>query len=94
MAGYVAVLGPRTAWSSGVVGRVPPAPRVLLVEFPDSQIPWLEPRDVGVDEARHILRPGALYLDTLFHPAEVPAEAMPEDIDKLLIGPDEKPGAK
>lgn len=52
---YLAVVGPRTAWP-GACGRklaeIPdgPANQILLIETHGTGIPWMEPRDMSLDE--------------------------------------------
>ena len=51
---YVAVTGTGTAWSSNISRPGKPIAndhRVVLVEVENSGIPWMEPRDLTVDEA-------------------------------------------
>jgi hypothetical protein len=50
---YVAVVGPETMWPgdySATPDEVTNPDGILLVEYPDSRIPWCEPRDLTVDE--------------------------------------------
>ena len=58
--------------------------KILLIEFPESDIKWSEPRDLTVDEAVRVIHGGTFYLanDLFFH--EVPAGATAADIRKLL----------
>ncbi len=56
MTNYFAVVGPKTLWPEtrcGVIEeRMKEAlPEVLVIELPDSEINWMEPRDVSVAEA-------------------------------------------
>ena len=53
---YVAVTGPGTAWPDGRGSRVDEFTdgtknTILLIEMSDSDINWMEPRDVTIDEA-------------------------------------------
>jgi hypothetical protein len=52
MTNYFAVIGPQTLWpgtTSGVIeaSMMAAAPEVLVIELPDSDINWMEPRDVS-----------------------------------------------
>lgn len=52
---YVAVTGPGTAWP-GATGAMfkdicDPSKCILLIELPDSDIHWMEPRDISLKEA-------------------------------------------
>jgi hypothetical protein len=52
---FVAVVGPRTAWSGSKSKRdidlAPLSQTILLVEIAEPGIPWLEPRDLPADPA-------------------------------------------
>jgi prepilin-type processing-associated H-X9-DG protein len=61
---YVAVIGPNTAWpgdKSSNVERISEGDgtsnTILLVELPDSDIQWAEPRDLSFDELCHKMTP-------------------------------------
>ena len=52
---YFAVLGPRTLWPAQKPGRIAnemleSQPEVLVIEMPDSEVNWMEPTDIDVDE--------------------------------------------
>ena len=50
---YVAVVGPETMWQGTQATRpdeVVNQDAILVVEYPESNIPWREPRDVAVEE--------------------------------------------
>ena len=49
MTSYVAVTGPGTVWDDYRTRGTPP--RVLVVEVANSNINWMEPRDITLDEA-------------------------------------------
>jgi prepilin-type processing-associated H-X9-DG protein len=60
---YVAVVGPNTAWPgerSLKLSDIPDSGRhtIMLVELADSDIPWMEPRDVTIEEAIRAIRSG------------------------------------
>ena len=76
---YFAVIGPKTLWpgtACGVIdGRMKGgAPEDLVIELPDSEVHWMEPRDVSVEEVISRLESlsetdaihprGVLYVDT------------------------------
>jgi hypothetical protein len=95
---YVAVVGPGTAWEAGE------GPLLLVVEWPDSDIHWAEPRDLTVEEflewfrqrpgRSDSLHPGfLLYIDTRGDAHELPTDAAPEEVRKLLVGPSSEPVA-
>ena len=55
MTNYFAVIGPQTLWpgtTSGVIEErmMEATPEVLVIELPDSDVNWMEPRDVSVVE--------------------------------------------
>ena len=57
---YVAVVGPNTMWP-GAVGAAPAADgsdseKILVLEFPGSDILWMEPRDLSVDQALDLVK--------------------------------------
>jgi len=57
---YVAVVGPTTVWPGPIAGTIGgikdgTANTVLLIEFGGQQIPWLEPRDLKVDDSLQML---------------------------------------
>ena len=48
---YVAVVGPDTLWPGKVPGDLQKHPKgILVVEWPESDINWAEPRDITVEE--------------------------------------------
>ena len=47
---YVAVTGPGTLWQEGRTRRSESDRRILVIEWPDSDIHWTEPRDITVEE--------------------------------------------
>lgn len=95
---YVAVVGPQTAWP----GKQPAAmsaskTQILLVEWPQSDIHWAEPRDVSVEEFLDWFRSGPdrsgtnhpgciLYLDTQGEIGELRSDADPQTVRRLLVG--------
>ena len=98
---YLAVVGPNTLWAGTSPVRLPTslAPRLLVVEWPPSDIHWAEPRDLSVDEflawfhaqpqtgANHT--PGLLYLDTTGRVGELPKDTDPQTVRRLLTGESE-----
>jgi hypothetical protein len=57
---YVAVVGPRTAWPGSRSSKVSEftdgtSNTILVVEDPSRKIPWMEPRDLVLDEAIEML---------------------------------------
>ncbi len=103
---YVAVVGPGTMWP-GTEGRKWPQRKadddvadvhhpILVVEWPESDIHWAEPRDVTVDEfldwfrkpirCRHTTHPDCiLYVDTAAEVHELPLDSDPEEVRRLLM---------
>jgi hypothetical protein len=95
---YVAVVGPESLWTGTSPVPLPPAltPRLLVVEWPSSDIHWAEPRDLSVDEflawfetqphagANHPR--GLLYLDTTGRVGELPRNTDPQTARRLLTG--------
>ena len=84
---YVAVVGLGTAWSADENTRRRASlhqPKVLLIEFLESDIKWSEPRDLTIEKAAQVIHGGTFYLGTDLHYHEVPADATPEEIRKLL----------
>src|SRR5260221_11241198 len=95
MTNYFAVNGPRTVWpgtNSGVIEErmMEAMPEVLVIELPESDVNWMEPRDVSVAEAnsrlealsgkRGAIHPrGIQYVDTAQR-----VHAFPE-ADRLLL---------
>jgi prepilin-type processing-associated H-X9-DG protein len=49
MTSYVAVTGPGTVWDAHHAAGTPP--RVMVIEVTNSNINWMEPRDLTLDEA-------------------------------------------
>ncbi|MEE8451706.1 MAG: DUF1559 domain-containing protein [Thermoguttaceae bacterium] len=52
---YVAVVGPRTVWQNGDSVKLDdikdgPENTILLIEFPGSDIHWMEPRDLSIQD--------------------------------------------
>ena len=82
MTAYVVVTGPKTMWPTDEADRMPdvseePPNTILVVEIGDSDIHWMEPRDISFEEAmrginasekpcissRHMRKCGFLYHD-------------------------------
>ncbi len=63
---YVAVIGERTLWPGDkplYFANLPPSAysKILVIEIPDTDIPWMEPRDISIDEALALFSaPGGL----------------------------------
>ena len=95
---YVAVVGPNTLWEETQPIRLPPslAPRLLVVEWPPSDVHWAEPRDLSADEllAWFQAQPqaganrtqGLLYLDTTGRVGELTKGTDPQTVRRLLTG--------
>jgi hypothetical protein len=97
MSSFVAVVGPNTAWPSATARKLgeikEPKRTILLIEIPNSNINWLEPRDVTIDELKNglagLIPPGGASphsegFNVLFAAGHV--ETLPVDIDpKKLI---------
>jgi len=100
---YVAVVGPGTLWPGSEPAKWP-HPKgersaeshdpILLVEWPESDIYWAEPRDVTVDEfvewfrnpRRKTNHRGCiLFIDTALEVRELPLDADPETVRELLM---------
>ncbi|MGE5326609.1 MAG: DUF1559 domain-containing protein, partial [Deltaproteobacteria bacterium] len=80
MTNYFAVIGSKTLWPGTTCGVIEErmmeaAPEVLVIELPDSDVNWMEPRDVSVANAisrlealsgdRRAIHPrGIQYVDT------------------------------
>jgi hypothetical protein len=48
---YVAVVGPDTLWPGTTPGDPKKHPKaILVVEWPENEIPWAQPRDISVEE--------------------------------------------
>lgn len=58
--------------------------KILLIELPDSDIPWTEPRDLTIGEALLAVRPGTMFVRTDLSVDQVPEDATPDDIRKLF----------
>lgn len=97
---YVAVVGPETLWPGKEPGEFKSGSAVLVVEWPRSDIHWAEPRDVTIEEFLDWFRskPGRwdsshsgclLYVDADGKVGEIPYDADPATVRKLLAG--EKP---
>ena len=71
---YLLITGDGTAWADG---RAPildeftdgPANTIILVEIADSDIPWLEPRDMTLEQAMLGINPGLRICISSWHPA-------------------------
>lgn len=95
---YVAVVGPNTLWPGETSRSLAKRPRaILVVEWPKSDIHWAEPRDVTVEEFLDWFRKkprdvnsfhphGLLYVDAQGNVGELPNDADPETVRKLLSG--------
>ena len=95
---YVAVVGPDTLWPGKVPGDLKKHPKgILVVEWPNSNIHWAEPRDITVEEfldwfrkkpsEQNSLHPGGLlYIDAQGNVGELRNDTDPETVRKLLVG--------
>ena len=90
---YVAVVGPGTLWEQPC--RLSGSDkRILVIEWPNSDIHWSEPRDITVDELLDWLKskpdtnhPGCLqYVDGSGEVGELRTDSDPETVRTLLIG--------
>jgi hypothetical protein len=75
---YLAVMDERTAWASLSTKQLkvsdPPSETLLLIEAPELQVPWMEPRDLSFDEAVALLsKPTKHYSDGWFSVKEYDA---------------------
>jgi hypothetical protein len=103
MTDYVAVVGPGTVWSSSDSGTPRSMTRkraagskspIVVVEWPESDIHWAEPRDVSIDEFLKCFRAvpprsgnhrnTILYVDADGIVGELPMDTDPETVRKLL----------
>jgi hypothetical protein len=96
MTDYVAVVGPGTLWPGRTPGKIGRESVLLVVEWPRGNIHWAEPRDITVEEFLDYFRskPGRwsgnhrgclLYVDLSGHVGEIPNNADPESVRKLLM---------
>lgn len=103
---YVAVVGPGTLWPGGESGDLPKPTGekiepdaqspILLVEWPESDIHWAEPRDITVDEFLDLFRSKSgrskchhkdyiLYVDAELQVHELPIDSDPDTVRSLLM---------
>ena len=101
---FIAVTGPGTMWPEEGGREWPDANAehqpILIVEWPESDIHWAEPRDVTMEEfldwfrkpvkeRNRTHRDCILYVDTASEVGEIPLDADPEEVRRmLLIDPD------
>ena len=92
---YVAVTGPGTLWEDqGGTERSESDKRILVIEWPESDIHWAEPRDITLDELIAWLesKPDPnhpeclLYVDGSGEVGELPIDSDPETVRRLVIG--------
>jgi len=95
---YGAVVGPGTLWQdNGPNGLLESEKRILVVEWPQSDIHWAEPRDITVEELLDWLKskPGQpdtnhpeclLYVDGSGEVGELCTDSDPETVRRLLVG--------
>lgn len=113
MTHYVAVVGEGTLWpgatseklpeSSVAIGKKPvnalkeKLPRILVVDWPDSDVKWTEPRDIVKEEFLQWFRDRQketrtnhddviLYLGDDLEVHELTLDTDPEEVEKLLTG--------
>lgn len=91
---YVAVTGPGTLWDENEANRLSESEkRIVVIEWPDSDIHWAEPRDITVDELIAWLesKPDTshpdclLYVDGSGEVGELPIDSAPETVRRLVI---------
>ena len=101
---YVAIVGPGTLWPDGGAEQLPDENNgaqdakspILLVEWPDSDIHWAEPRDLSVGEfldwfripkdQRNTSHTGCLlYVDANLDVHELPLDTDPARVRDLLM---------
>ncbi len=91
---YVAVTGPGTLWDEKEARLSESDKRILVNEWPDSDIYWAEPRDITATELLEWLKsksetnhPGCLlYLDGSGEARELRTDSDPETVRRLLVG--------
>jgi prepilin-type processing-associated H-X9-DG protein len=71
---YVLVTGDGTAWADGRAPKLDeftdgPANTIILVEIADSDIQWLEPRDITLEQAMRGINSGPHICISSWHPA-------------------------
>lgn len=71
---YVLVTGDGTAWADGRAPKLDeftdgPANTIILVEIADSDIQWLEPRDMTLEQAMRGINSGSRICISSWHPA-------------------------
>lgn len=98
---YVAVTGPGTLWQGNEPNRLSESDkRILVIEWPDSDIYWAEPRDITANELLEWLKskpethhPGCLlYVDGSGEVRELRTDSAPKTMRSLLVGePDTRP---
>jgi hypothetical protein len=91
---YVAVVGPETMWPGSESAR----PRdevnpdaILVIEYPDSEIPWGEPRDLTVEECVAMLQLRNARRDAGPHPSGLLYVTVKGEVRSL--GPNIRPDA-
>ncbi len=83
---YVMVVGPGAGSEDKAGTNLPPriAPstelKCLVIEFPESDIKWMEPRDLTVSEAIKKVHGGTLFVGSDRSIHEIPGDASPEAI--------------
>jgi len=97
---YVAVTGPGTLWNDkGPKHLSESDKRILVIEWPESDIHWAEPRDITLDELIAWLEskpdtnhPGCLlYVDGSGEVGELPIDSDPETVRRLVVGETAQP---
>ena len=104
MTHYVAVVGPGTLWDDNGPNRLSESEkRILVIEWPDSDIHWAEPRDITLDQLLAWLKSKPetnhpeclLYVDGSGEVGELPIDSDPETVRRLVMGePDPPPTPK
>lgn len=94
---YVAVVGPGTLWQEGPNKISDSEKRILVIEWPKSDIHWAEPRDITVDELLSWLesKPSRTdtnhsdclqYVDGAGEVGELQLDSDLETVRRLLVG--------
>jgi len=100
MTHYVAVVGPGTLWSDkGPKNLSESDKRILVIEWPESDIHWAEPRDITLDELIAWLEskadtnhPGCLlYVNGSGEVKTLPTDSNPETVRRLVVGETTQP---
>jgi hypothetical protein len=94
LASYVAVVGPGAAWPGRESLQIAPwdppemfaeesLHTILLIEVADSDIDWMEPRDLTLDEALRGIEPESGLGISSHHPAGINYVSLVDQVDQL-----------